>query len=152
MKTRQLFLVLVLVLVLPALSAADQKPAEDMARELLEISGSGELGVQMMHQMFDSYKASMPNVPAEFWDEVMNEVDASQLVELVVPIYVKHLTQEEMEAAIAFYKTPAGKAMLEKMPVIMQESMVAGQAWGQEINAQVQTRLKEKMESEKASQ
>lgn len=40
-----------------------------------------------------------------------------------VQIYREVFTQEEVDALIAFYRTPAGRAMLEKMPLVMQKSM-----------------------------
>ena len=38
-------------------------------------------------------------------------------------VYAETLTQEEVDGLIAFYKTPAGVAMIEKMPVMMQKTM-----------------------------
>lgn len=118
-----------------------EKATEDLAHELLEVSGAGQMGVQVMEQMFASFKTALPDVPQEFWDEFMQSVDPDDLVKLVIPIYVKHLEKSEMEAAIAFYKTPAGQAILTKLPVIMQESMTAGQQWGMQLGTEVQKRL-----------
>ncbi len=101
-----------------------------------------------MQQLLASFRTSMPDVPQEFWDEVLHDVDPNQLVELVIPIYVKHLTKEEMEAAIDFYKTPAGQAILTKTPLIMQESMTVGQKWGMQLAEDVQKRLEEKQQGE----
>jgi len=114
---------------------------EELARELLEVTGSGALGIQVMTQMLESFKAANPAVPEAFWDEFLAEVDATELVELTVPVYVEHLSAEEMGAAIAFYVTPEGQAILTKMPVIVQETMQAGQAWGMEIAQRVTERL-----------
>ena len=38
-------------------------------------------------------------------------------------IYQKSLTQQEVDGMITFYKTPAGKAVMDKMPVILQNSI-----------------------------
>jgi uncharacterized protein len=38
-------------------------------------------------------------------------------------IYQKSLTQQEVDGMIAFYKTPAGKAVMDKMPIILQNSV-----------------------------
>jgi hypothetical protein len=54
-----------------------------------------------------------------------------------VPIYVEHLTVEEMQAAIDFYETPEGQSLIEKMPVISQESFAVGQQWGMELAQRV---------------
>lgn len=66
---------------------------------------------------------------------------ASELVDLAVPIYVKHLTSEEMAATIAFYSSPEGQAVLRKLPVILAESMAAGQQWGEALGRRVADRL-----------
>lgn len=147
MKKLQLYAAWVLVFSVLAFAAAGQegeKSSEEVARELLEVSGAGQMGLQVMQQMLATYKTTMPDVPQEFWDEILKDVDPEELVDLVTPIYVKHLTKEEMEAAITFYRTPAGKAILAKLPVIMQESMTAGQQWGMQLGAKVQKRLQER--------
>ncbi len=151
MTKLRLYIAWVLTFSVLAFGAAGQegeKSTEEVARELLEVSGAGQMGLQVMQQMLASFKSTMPDVPQEFWDEFIRDVDPDELVKLVIPIYVKHLTKEEMEAAIAFYKTPAGQAILAKLPMIMQESMTAGQQWGMQLAAEVQRRLQEKNKKE----
>lgn len=118
--------------------------AEDVARELLEVTGSSEMGKQMMTQMVTAMKPSMPQVPQEFWDKFLEEANASDLVELVIPIYVKHLSVEDMKAAIAFYQSPAGKNFVAKQPVITQESFEVGQQWGLKLGTKIATEVQEK--------
>jgi hypothetical protein len=136
--------VLILSVLLSPLAAVAQQPAdasaaekEALARELLAVSGAGDLGVQMMEQMVGALRPAAPDMPEEFWDRVFSEVDADELVELVVPIYIEHLTVEEMQAAIDFYETPEGQSLIEKMPVISQESFAVGQQWGMELAQRV---------------
>jgi len=42
---------------------------------------------------------------------------------LYIQIYQETFTQEEIDGLIAFYKSPAGVAFVDKMPVVMQRSM-----------------------------
>jgi uncharacterized protein len=42
---------------------------------------------------------------------------------LVVKIYQETFTQEEIDGLIAFYRSPAGAAFVEKMPLVTQKSM-----------------------------
>lgn len=116
--------------------------AEQLARELLEVTGGSQLGVQVVHRMVGAMKRSNPAVPEEFWDEFVGEIDADALTELVIPIYTKNLTIEEMEAALRFYRTPEGQSILKKMPTIVQESMSTGQAWGETVAERVVERLR----------
>jgi hypothetical protein len=50
-----------------------------------------------------------------------------------VPIYVKNYDRKTLLAAIAFYASPQGHALVEKLPIVTSESMEAGKMWGQEL-------------------
>src|SRR5687768_12241676 len=104
-------------------AAATAATAEELARKLIELTGGGSLAKQVMGQMLDAFRGANPALPDEFWTEVMASVEEEQLVDLVVPIYVKNLTIDEMQAAIQFYSSPHGRSLVGKLPVIMQESM-----------------------------
>ena len=110
---------------------------EALARELMHVSGAGEMGKQMMVQMIPMLKQMQPDLPEDFWSEFVASVDPAEIEEFVVPVYVRNLTVEEMTAALEFYKSPAGQSLLRKMPQVMQESMAAGQAWGAELGERV---------------
>ena len=114
------------------------------AKQLLELMGSGKLGVQLMSSMTATFRKQMPAVPAEFWDEMDKEVHPEELVEILVPIYAKNYTDDEIMQLIEFYKTPLGKKVIEKMPLIAQDSYVVGQSWGKKISERVVAKLKEK--------
>jgi hypothetical protein len=66
------------------------------------------------------------------------------LVDMLVPVYSKHLTLDDLQKIIDFYQTPAGKKYAEKTPLIMQESMQIGQQWGMKIGQKFQEKLQEK--------
>ncbi len=124
----------------PPAPAAAATP-EQLARKLIDLTGGGSLGKQVMGQMLDMFRTSNPSLPDEFWTEVMASVDEDELVDLAVPIYVKNLTVDEMQAAIAFYSTPQGRSLVSKLPVIMQESMTAGQKWGEQLGRQIYEKI-----------
>jgi len=127
---------LALLFLATTISMAQTAPVrskEAAIRELLEISGAGKLGIQVMNQMIPALKQAIPDGSDEFWDRFMSKVNPNDLVDLVIPIYEKHLSLEELETVITFYKTPIGKKVLSEMPTIMNECMVAGQNWGMQI-------------------
>ena len=46
-----------------------------------------------------------------------------KLKPMFVQIYAELFTEEEINGIVSFYKSPAGKAMIEKMPQMMQRMM-----------------------------
>ena len=50
-------------------------------------------------------------------------LDWKKLEPVYVRIYQKSFSQEEVDGMIAFYKTPAGQAVIGKMPAVMQNTM-----------------------------
>ena len=102
-------------------------------REFLRVTKSGEQGIETMRQMIDQTKITMPFMPDAYWERFMSKVTAEDLEELVLPIYAKHFTEEEIRGLIAFYKTPLGLRFLEKSPLVMQETLIVAQEWGMRI-------------------
>jgi uncharacterized protein len=117
-----------------------QTKEQDITK-LMKMTGSDDLGMQVMFSMVEQFKQILPDVPAEYWDAFFKEVSGDDLINLIVPIYSKHFTHEEILAIIAFYETPTGRKMTEKLPVISEESMMAGQQWGMEIAEKLQKKL-----------
>ena len=73
-------------------------------------------------------------------EEFTNDVMGS-LIELLVPVYQKHFTVEDLKVAIQMYKTPIGKKISEKTPIIAQETMQASMQWGMELSQKMQKYL-----------
>ncbi len=130
----------------PASSAPAVKPNAklDDIRKLLELTGSAQLGRQVMDQLIPAFKQSTPNAPAQFWEDFRKEARPEELVAQLVLIYDKHLTHQEVKEIIAFYETPAGRKLVAVLPMVTQESMVAGQAWGRALAEKVSLKLKDK--------
>lgn len=112
-------------------------------RRLLDLTGAGNLGAQVMDQMLASFKQSNPAVPAKFWDDLRTEMNVGQLTELVVPIYDRHLSHDDVRQLIAFYESPVGRKLIAAQPQIVAESMKAGQEWGQAAAQRILQRMKE---------
>ena len=69
----------------------------------------------------------------EFTKDVMGS-----LIDLLVPVYKKHFSEQDLKDAIEMYKTPIGKKISEKTPVIAQETMQASMQWGMELSQKMQ--------------
>lgn len=132
----------VLLLVLPMTNAFATPASAKSVRELMTLTGSGKIGVQVMRNMMPALKRMLPKVPDSFWTEFMKSVHPEDLTALIVPIYQEHFTEEDIQNTIKFYKSPTGKKVIRMLPVIMQESMQVGQQWGQKLAQQAYEKAK----------
>lgn len=149
MKTLKTSLTLLLLVVAFCTAAAQQQPVADTAKhqdilKLLRVSGSSELGIQVMDQLMMTFEEILPDVPTEFWADFRNEVKAEDLLDMMVPIYDKYYTHDDIRELIKFYESPVGKKMVDTMPLLLQESMQAGQEWGRALSEKMLQKLKEK--------
>lgn len=90
-------------------------------------------------QVLDSMIQAMP-VDVQFsFKEALN---ADEMMKLVIPVYERYLTIDDLKNVIAFYRSPAGKKLLDAQPKIMKDSMIV-------MKVYVQKKLSEKMNLEK---
>ena len=52
-----------------------------------------------------------------------DEMSWDKLEPMYIRVYQQSFTQEEVDGIVAFYKTPAGQAMVKKLPLVVQNSM-----------------------------
>ena len=74
--------------------------------------------------------------------ELLSKEVMGSLVDLLVPIYKNHFTEQDLKEAIELYKTPIGKKISEKTPIIAQETMQASMQWGMELAEKMQKYMK----------
>ena len=110
---------------------------QEKIKNLLELTGSANLGIKFMNDFVVYFKQAYPTAPNEFWDKFMNEVKPEDLQNLIIPIYDSNFTEKEVDDFIAFYKSPSGQKMASKLPQIYAESQEAGGKWGQELAEKV---------------
>jgi len=55
------------------------------------------------------------------------ELAWKKLEPMYIRLYKETFTEEEVAGMLNFYKTPSGKALINKMPVLMQKSMLESQ-------------------------
>ena len=124
--------------------AAAAPATEQSVRKLMEVTGAADAGMQVLNGMLPALRQMAPNAPEEFWSEFMAEIDPDAMVDLIVPMYQRHYSEEDVQAAIDFYTSPAGKRFIAKQGVVMQESMQAGQQWGEQIARRAIERLQQR--------
>jgi len=128
---------------------AAQQAKEHDIRQLLNDMGAGKLGAQMMDQMFGAMRTSMKQeVPEKVWDELIAETKVEfspeKLIELVVPIYDKHYTHDEIRQLISFYESPLGRKVTSVTPLLAQESFDTGVAHARIVLQRFNERLRSK--------
>lgn len=131
-----------------ALTAADQSaapahgnvPSAGSIKELLAVTEAHKLVDGTMSQMEalmqnafrDATKGQPPSPEtqkmvdqsrSEMMAIMRDELAWDKLEPIYIQIYEQSLTQEEVNGMVAFYKTPLGRAVIKKMPVVVQTTM-----------------------------
>ena len=128
-----------LILLLLAITVCSLSPARaDVSPEkraqiekLLQLTGTERLMGQMENQLIASFRAQMPQVPEAFWTKFQQKMNTREMLDLIIPVYDKYYTLDDLKAVNAFYQTPVGQKVLSTLPQVMQETMKIGQEWGE---------------------
>jgi len=120
---------------------APDKRAE--IQKLLRLTGMEKLMNQMKVQMIDTFKAQSTGVPDEFWAKAEKEMDVRELIELIIPVYDKYYTLDDLKAVNAFYESPSGQKILSTLPQVSKESGDIGRAWGEKIGRQIEQEIQQ---------
>jgi hypothetical protein len=134
----------------PAVAQAPPPEAMAVARELVVAMHAADqlktILPILMQQLKPAIVQGRPDVERDY-DVIVPQllegitVRSNEFVELVATVYARNFTPDELRQVIAFYRAPTGQKLLAKMPTITQESMVAGQQWGQAVMADMRTRI-----------
>lgn len=159
MKKSLLSLALLLALSTPALAAEVDPAKAKQIQQLMELTGAQNLGQQfakiMTAQIYQVLRAAKPETPERAFLIIEEETNAMMdqespaLLASLVPIYDQHFSEAELKKLVAFYQTDLGKKTIAVMPRVMQESVAAGQAWGQAMAPKLMGRLEERFKKEK---
>lgn len=129
----------------PAAIPADQQATKDQMDQLFEAMHLREQMqsiLKMMPAMIQQQlaKGPMPKLPdgteltadqqkavqnlrQSYFQKSMNLYTADEMMADMASIYQRHFTRTDVDAYIAFYRSPAGQHLLAAQPVIMQEYM-----------------------------
>ncbi len=145
---RILTISLAMFVALPAHSA--EQPTRESVLKLMEVMGASRTGTAMIKQVLDTLIPSSPGdmnqkqkQAAEFKKRYQEQVNINEVLELTVPVYQKHLTQETVDAAIEYYGSPPGKALVAAFPAIQTESFEIGNTWGASLARDIIEKMKE---------
>src|ERR1041384_3240668 len=124
----------------PLASPPSAPPSESSIKQLLDVAQAHKLVDSVLAQMDSLLQQTIaratkgqpvPDKVQKDIDQRRSEViammkdllDWKKLEPMYVRIYQKTFTQQEIDGMIAFYKTPAGQAVITKMPTTMQNTI-----------------------------
>ncbi len=156
---------LLLCLGAAALCAAQTGPAKHPAassglsakhqdtEKLMELVGTRQILRELFDQDIDAQVAAMrharPDVPDQFWQdfavEFKQQASPDELMRVILPIYDKHFTHQEIRQLIAFYESPLGRKISTTLPEIQRESVEAGRSWGEQLGDRMHAVLKQRL-------
>jgi hypothetical protein len=153
--------------------AAESSPADELAkidpakaadiRRLMDVAGTKTLMTQVMETMQDSLKPVMARAlpPGDYRDKLIDlffvkfksKADTQQLLDSIIPLYDKYLSDDEIKGLIQFYQTPLGQKTVTVMPKLVSESQAQGGKWGEALGRECMLEvLAEHPELEKAAE
>lgn len=124
------------------------------ARELITTIKLGEQFKAVLPMIFKSIKPAIvqnrPDVDRDY-DALVPVAIAkmnsrvSELEDALAAIYASNFSADELHDLIAFYKSPTGQKLLQKTPFVTQQTMAAGQKFGQSAGAEAQKEMIEEL-------
>jgi hypothetical protein len=132
----------------PSAEAAPAPSASHIAvaREVVELSGvSRSLEIiipQVLNEAHLSFARQRPELAAQL-DQASQQVllqlvpQREQVLMLAANAFAREMSEADLQAVAAFFKTSAGRAYVEKQPRLLDELLVAIQPWTQQLNQTV---------------
>ena len=140
---------------LPSAFGADQRPTEASIKQLLDVTQVRKFLESTMAQMDTLMKQATQQVTQgqKITPEVQKQIDKgraeaismmkeildwNKLEPMYVRIYQKSFNQQEIDSMVAMYKSPAGQMLLNKMPIVLQNTMSEMQQMMQPVMERIQ--------------
>ena len=127
--------IVILALIVTFFTSHSQNESyKDVLLEYMEVQGSLDSfnnSIDQMSQMMGG------QIETDKLKPIMDEMFLS-LVDALVPVYKNHLSIQDLKDGIEMYKTPIGKKIAQKTPLITQETMNVSMQWGMEFSSKIQ--------------
>lgn len=101
-------------------------------------------------QLTPQQQSAVEEVEKSAAQAVRDELKWESLEPVMAEIYQRSLSEDEIQGMITFYRTPAGQAVIAKMPLIARNTMLAMQAMQKDLMAKLQRNLQEALAESKA--
>ncbi|MDR2506703.1 MAG: DUF2059 domain-containing protein [Candidatus Accumulibacter sp.] len=93
---------------------------------------------------------AITNMKNRMVEIMQGEFAWEKLEPMCLRLYKESFSEEEVAGMLAFYKTPAGQALIHKMPVLMQKTMLEVQKMFSDVSPKMQ-KIQEQFAAEMAS-
>jgi hypothetical protein len=120
------------------------------ARELIDIIKPADQFKAILPTLFQNFRAAIvqnrPEVEKQY-DAMIPMFNQSaqkhlgELTDTIVAIYARNFSVDELRAIAVFYRSPAGQKFIERQAAISQQSLAAGQQFGQAVAGDVQQQM-----------
>lgn len=118
----------------------------------MELTGAKNLGQQLIEAGMEQFRSSVldsqPDNPRAkqfveaFVIRFQKHFDSTSLTNEVIPIYNKHLSDQDIRGLLEYYQSPLGQRMLKALPAVARESQEKGYALGQKAAEETMDELK----------
>lgn len=124
-------------------------------QKLLKIMGTQSLVREMSDMLVTTViaqeKQRYPNMPKKIEHVISNVIHqvvlehSSELDRMILPLYDKYYTHEEIKELIKFFSSPIGRKYSSVLKPMMQDMIPISQEWGQKIGAITAQRVEQEL-------
>jgi hypothetical protein len=143
-----------LALPLPAAAQQPSPAAIALAQEIITVKGSGNIFDGLVPSIVEQAKSIFLQTNPMLSKD-LNDVAATlrtdfagrhaELTGDLAKFYASRFTEQELKDILAFYKTPAGKKVIEEEPRIFEEGVANMRAWANKFSQEVIDKLRVEM-------
>jgi hypothetical protein len=80
-------------------------------------------------------------------DEMLKVISVDEMIAMMIPVYQKHFTSDDINAMANFYSSPIGRKVLQEMPSLMQEVMSGSMNMMKSKMPEISKEIEEKREA-----
>jgi hypothetical protein len=124
------------------------------AKELIELKGATNMFDSLVPGVIETAKNTLlrtsPNLSKDLNDVAtqLRAENAGRRAEInneMARIYAQRFTEKEIKDAVAFYRTPLGKKIIDVEPQVLEASMTRIQTWADQFSENMMTRFRAEM-------
>ena len=112
--------------------AKEKEGKKEKAMKVLKISGSAQTYVEALLEGIK--QAPIPYEDKELYSKFAT---SDGIIDYFIPVYMEKYTEEELDAMIDFYSSPAGQSIVRKSLPVVIELRKASMQWTMQISAKV---------------